>query len=557
MRCNIQDWALYCIELVVQPTLIVLRSFFYFIVIYICLSKRRFKQKLRTVKPFIYLFVIILISIIPNTVAASGKVPSGTKVGNILVENKTDAEIRTIITDEIASWLGQDDIVIEGEFETLTVDPTVVSFDIDATIDELFDKTKRKLSTFFKRPKNVYVPFQATIDEEHPDVLAIKEKPYIDYDAFVNELHNLAINLEHGILSIPYVEGAEIPLETVAELTLDLPSLSNATLDYMINELNGQQIEAKSLFSFFESIETPEKLLKSSEESSFLGTGLYGLFLQADFDIVSRTQQLTLPTYGDKGLNAEVNKKDNKDLVVMNNSDSTYRLKIDKKKDKVTFALEGNEPTYTYDISIENEKEIKPRTIYRYSKRINPGEHEVVQPGSEGLSLQIVRTTFENGDYVGESIVSRDVYLPTPLILLVSPDEIIEEDVEVDLDSEDFLFEEEMTVDKQGNIIRPDGSSGGSILDLLPDDLEGNDIYEQIQDADQAQQRYAEFLDKLLEIYADDLEESRETDLEHIKILEERIAKINADIFMLVNELIKREIIEADFMDKLESGDGK
>src|SRR5699024_293171 len=131
--------------------------------------------------------------------------------------------------------------------------------------------------------------------------------------------------------------------------------------------------------------------------------------------------------------------KDNKDLIVLNNSNSTYRLKIDKAKDKVTFSLEGNQPTISHEITIENEKEIKPRTIYRYSKRITPGNYEVVQPGKDGLSLQIVRTTFENEDYVSESIVSRDVYLPTPLILLVSPDEVVEEDIEVGIDSEDFL----------------------------------------------------------------------------------------------------------------------
>lgn len=513
---------------------------------------------MRIVKLVFIAVIIVLFAILPNPTEAASKVPSGTKVGNILVENKTDVEIRTAVTDEITIWLSQDDIKVEGEFETVSIDTEVFSFDIDATVNELLDKTKRKLTTFFKRPKNVYVPLQVSIDEEHSDLQAIKGKSYIDYDVLLNELYSLANNLEQRTLPLPYVDGEEVPLETIAEVTLDLPSLSNASLDYIINELDGQLIEAKGLFSFFDSMETPERLLDSGAESSFLGTGLYTLFLQTDFKIVSRTQQLTMPTYGEKGLNAEVNKKNDKDLVAINSSDSTYRLKIDKTKDTVTFSLEGNEPTTTYDITIENEKEIKPRTIYRYSKRITPGTHEVVQPGRDGLSLQIVRKTYENGEYIGESVVSRDVYLPTPLILLVSPDEVVEEDVEINLEDGD-LFEEELTIDKQGNVINPDGSKGSSILDLLPDGIEDkeSDIFDQIQEADDAQQRYGEFLDKLLEIYADDLEESRETDLEHIKILEERIAKINADIFMLVNELIKRGIIEADFMDKLESGDGK
>lgn len=512
---------------------------------------------MKELRTFIYVIILVIFAILPNSTVAASKIPNGTKVGNVLVENKTDGEIRTIITEEITNWLGQGDIVLEGEFETLTIDPTIVTFDIDATIDELKDKTKRKISTFFKRPKNVYVPFHVTIDEEHRDLQTISDKTYIDYDLLINELENLAINLERRTLSIPYVEGEEIPLETVAKVTLNLPSLSNATLDYIINELNGQQITGKSLFSFFESVETPERLLNSAEESSYIGSGLYALFLQADFEIVSRTQQLTLPSYGEKGLNAMVDKKDNKDLIVLNNSNSTYRLKIDKAKDKVTFSLEGNEPTITHEITIENEKEIKPRTIYRYSKRITPGNHEVVQPGKDGLSLQIVRTTFENEDYVSESIVSRDVYLPTPLILLVSPDEVVEEDIEVGIDSEDFLFDEEVTVDKHGNIIRPDGSSGGSILDLIPDDLEGNDIYDQIIEADDAQQRYAEFLDKLLAIYEADNEAAREDDLAHIKELENRIDNLQKLIFELIKELVDEELIDERFNKMIEGGGGK
>src|SRR5699024_1731015 len=109
---------------------------------YICFSKKGVHIKLRKVKPFIYLIFIVLFAILPDSTAASSTIPSGTKVGNMLIENKTDVEIRTIVTDEIAIWLGQDDIVVEGEFETLTIDPTVFSFDIDATLDDLFDKTK-------------------------------------------------------------------------------------------------------------------------------------------------------------------------------------------------------------------------------------------------------------------------------------------------------------------------------------------------------------------------------------------------------------------------------
>src|SRR5699024_3356924 len=173
---------------------------------------------------------------------------------------------------------------------------------------------------------------------------------YINDEAVLDNLRNLAANLEEGTIALSYLDDEEIPLETVAEVSLDVPKLSTAALDYIVNELNGQLIAPEQLFSFLDAIDTPEKLLNSRDESSFLGTGLYTLFLQADFEIVSRYPQLTMPSYGEKGLNAEVNKRDNKDLIVMNTSDSSYRIKIETSRKQMVFTLEGKKPTFTYEI---------------------------------------------------------------------------------------------------------------------------------------------------------------------------------------------------------------
>src|SRR5699024_252686 len=141
---------------------------------------------------------------------------------------------------------------------------------------------------------------------------------------------------------------------------------------------------------------------------------------------------------------------------------------------------------------------IKPRTIYRYSKRITPGQHEVIQAGVDGLSLKMVRSIYEGDEFVKETLVHRDLYLPQPLILLVSPDdpEIEEEHIEINVTEEGDKLEEEFTIDREGNIIRPDGSRGGSIVDLIPDniqDLGDDQIVEEIINIDKQQQQYEEF----------------------------------------------------------------
>lgn len=509
--------------------------------------------------------IILIFTLSPEITSASSKMPDGTKVGHIEVEDRTGTEIETMLGDEIIIWQADDDLELSGEFETLTVSREAFTFNIEATLSELHDRTKRKISTFFKRPKNVYIPLHVKVDEEHADIVNIKDKPYIDYEAALNNLTQVAQDLGAQPIALTYVEDEEIPLETVAKVKLDKPKLSKATIDYVVDELDGLLLQPEQLFSFLEAIDTSDKLLNSRDESSFLATGLYALFLQADFEIISRHPQLTLPAYGEKGINAEVNQKDKKDLIVLNKSESTYRLKIKNSKETMTFKLEGNEPSITYEIDIENEKEISPRTIYRYSKKLDPGAEEVIQAGSPGLTLDVIRSLYEEGTHVSDAVISRDLYLPSPRILLVSPDEVEEvpeEDVEVELGEDGKIFDEEMTVDEEGNIIRPDGSSGGSIFDVLEDieeieEIENEGIFDEMFDLEEAQKEYEKYLDQLLDIYASNTADVEEAHLEKIQAVTEQIIELEEQLEALVKELIDQELIDKDFLKQDEGGEKK
>lgn len=488
-----------------------------------------------------------MIVFLPNHTSAASKMPNGAQIANIDVEKKTETEIRKKLEDEITIWKAQDDIVLQAEYESFTVNRDAFEFDVDATLKELRQRTKRSIKTFFQRPKDVHVSLEVTINEMHSDLVELTKKSYIDYDDALDKLLFTASNLENIDITLSYIDGEDIPLETVATVKFDIPELSKASLEYIIDELDGYTIEPGGLFSFLQAIEAPDKLMNSRDESSFLGTALYALFLETDFDIVERHAQLTLPNYSDKGVNAEVSKRENKDLIVINRSNSPYRLLIDYKKNQIELSLESNEAAITYEIESQNEKEIKPRTLYRYSKKVNPGEVQVIQEGKNGLRIDVYRTKFDEGLYVGETLVSKDVYLPTPRILLVSADELETENLEVE------IGEEDVTVDENGEIIQP-SRPGGSIADLLPDDLKGSDIYEQIQEADRAQQQYEEFLNKLLEIYAESLSSDN---LEQMKLIQERIDALEDLIDRLLEELVKKDLLDEEIVKQLKDGVNK
>src|SRR5699024_1351842 len=215
------------------------------------------------VKRLFYVIIILLIILMPNSTLASSKIPTGTKVANTPVENKKFSEVSDIIEKEIELWQAQDEIEVIGEFEMFTIHTDAFAFKLDETIAELEDKTKRKLSTFFQRPKNVFVPLQVEIDESHEDLQLLKSRSYIDYEHVLTSLHTLATNLQTGPVTLMYIDDENVPLETIAKVSLDVPSLSKATMDYAVNELNGYVIGPEERFSFLEAVATPDKLLKS------------------------------------------------------------------------------------------------------------------------------------------------------------------------------------------------------------------------------------------------------------------------------------------------------
>jgi len=483
------------------------------------------------------LSLIIVLVILPSNALAASKMPQGTKIANISVQNKTESEIRDLLETEIAIWLAND-ITIENEFESAMINSHVISFDLDATLNELHNKTKRTLFNFFTKPKNIQVPLHVDIDENHADLVQIKNKEYIDYEQLIDTLRITAEHLGDTTIPLPYKDDADIPLETIANVKLKVPGISKATLEYIVNELDGYTIEPNELFSFLQSIETPEKLLQSRDESSFLATALYALFLQADFEIVERFPQLTIPAYSEHGINAEVNKRENKNLIVLNNNDSAYELTINYENDFVEASLKGTKSNFTYEINVKNEKEIKPRTIYRYSKRIKPGEHEVIQAGENGLKVDVYRSVYEDGVFIEEKLVSKDLYLPTPLILLVSPDdEIEEESLEIDVPDDS---------ESTDSVPIPN-----YIADELPNDVKDTVVYEQLKYLEDMQRSYETFLENLLELTVID------QDMENLNlfiILQERIDKLERDIHQLIDELIKQDIVDDDFFEQRKDG---
>lgn len=374
-----------------------------------------------------YLQVVIMSVIIlslPINVAAASKMPDGSMIANISVENKTENEISQLLENEIALWKEGEDITLKSDFELIMLPHSAVQFDIHTTINQLKEKTKRTFSNFFLGQKNVHIPLSVQVDEENEAIQALKKFDHIDLDSTLTNVEEMASRLENSPATLTYIEGKEIPLETIASVEMKIPSLSNAVLTYAIDELNGFIIEPDDTFSFLQTVTFPEALTTTTNEVSFLATALYSLFLQTNFDIVERNSGLTVPSYAEPGLDVVVNDKEEKDLVVVNPNSISYKIEISKTNDHLHAELKGFPEETTYQYETKNVEEIKQRTLYRYSKKLKAGEQKILQEGQKGKTVEVHRLRYSaNNTFIDAERISKDVYLPVPRVVLVSTTE--------------------------------------------------------------------------------------------------------------------------------------
>src|SRR5690625_1315893 len=412
-------------------------------------SKRRKELHMTKQNSFMLMIInaiVILIILSPINTEAAIKMPDGSVIANIPIEGKTESEVKQLLENEVANWQAGDDLLLTSDFEQYAVPRDLFEFDIDTTLTKFNEQTKRTLASFFMRKKNVHIPLQVQIKDDHKALQALSKLNYINVDKTVDHLITIVSQLEESDASIVYMKDKEIPLETITELEIEIPELSDAVLTYAIDKLNDHVIKAGDTFSFLQTVTFPEALLSSTKETSFLATALYNLFLQTNFEILERHANETVPSYTKAGQDVLINVLESKDLIVKNLDNTSYEIKVTKSKGQLQMPLKGMPQETTYEYKTKKLNEIGQRTLYRYSKKLNPGEQEIIQQGQSGLTVEVYRNSFApDKTLLTSERISKDVYLPIPKIVLVSTSEDVPENQlenEADEENIDEVFDE-------------------------------------------------------------------------------------------------------------------
>lgn len=384
-------------------------------------------NRLKHIIFYLIFFSMLMVLSACVTAETSGKISQGSSIANIPLEGETSEEAVQIVTEKVTEWYGREVLTASSDYQILEIPRTAFQFDIEASVKQLEERTKRHWSNFFMKRKNVQLPLVVQLNEEElpafPDNINVQK-------TVVNAI-SVAENLGDQTVTIEYAADPAEQQETIAEMVVPVSGMSQAITDHIIGEINGLVIPPNETFSFIESINSINPIeYEIDTETSFIASGIYGLALQTDLEILERHSQGFVPDYTEAGIEAEVDVAVDKDLLLYNPSNYAYTFSIEKKENEIVFELLGLSDENAKQYSVEVTEEIEPKTIYRYTPYLPYGTEKTLQAGSNGVRIQVKRHV---GNETGEEEqISTDFYPPQPTIILQStaeePEEI-EEDI--------------------------------------------------------------------------------------------------------------------------------
>lgn len=359
------------------------------------------------------MLTILIIFFSIQSVEASGKITSGSSIANVPLEGLTFEEATEVLTDQVTKWYAKDVLILSSEYQVIEIPRTAFQFNIEGSVRLLEERMKRHWSNLFMKQKNVHLPLIVQINEEElPDL-----PDYIDLEKTVSELISVAEQLGDQKIAIEYRKDPSELQKTVAEIVFPMPNnISEAVTNNLIDQINGLVIRPNETFSFMESIDLLDAATEL--ETSFIASGVYALALESNMEVLERHSQRTIPSYTEAGIEALVNYKTGKDLILYNPSRYSYSIAVNVQEDQVIFTLKSISSKKPKQYSIEFTETVKPKTIYRYSPYLPYDTEEIIQGGSNGAKVTVERQV--KGENEHNEIISTDFYPPRPTVILKS-----------------------------------------------------------------------------------------------------------------------------------------
>lgn len=413
----------------------------------------------------IFVVYLVLSASSLTTVFADDK-SNGSTIAGVNVNGLDQKEIEKVLNDAVNEWVSENLVVTGGGVE-LVIDPSKLEFDIPATITEYQTLTDKAWYAFWESERVIHIPLKVA---DRGDIQSeISSVATWETDETYNQLISQA-----SFLMSHEVEAtvSNLDIYNNERLALSIREIpTNAFgLDTIVSLLDGTMVNPGEEFSFINTINENETKV-NSDAINFVSSLLYDATLQTEFEITERHKGSVIPTNIEIGKEASINLHLYEDLKFRNNTEIVGKIHATVEGNTLKVEITSN--TKEREVYVSVDKEIlSPRIIYRYSKDLPIGHEQLIQEGSEGYRVNVLRTISGNGR-TEEQLVSRDYYPPVNRIVLKSsksPEQsgktnTTDPNLEIDMDGDGLpdievpnVNYDETTApqyDKGGNIITP------------------------------------------------------------------------------------------------------
>jgi len=338
---------------------------------------------------------------------------NGSTIAGVNVKGLNNSEIKAALETAINQWSTQL-IIVSGGGMQLEIDPTILAFDLEATIVQYELLTDKPWYAFWQSERVVQLPLVIASNEQIYE--QISQIGIWDADETYNLLVTQASYLKEHEIEAKVLDLSQFENERLAFAIKTIPEKTQG-ISHIVGKINNTVINPGETFSYLETL-GDDAQLANGEAHNFVASMLYSIVLETEYDIVERTQQSSIPTAVDPGFEASISLANYEDLKFMNSSEQVSKIKLSIEGNSLKAELYSSIKGASVSIRID-QASIAPRIVHRYSSKLPVGKQQVIQEGSKGLRVEVFRTISESG-HATEQKVSRDYYSPTNRIVLVS-----------------------------------------------------------------------------------------------------------------------------------------
>lgn len=362
----------------------------------------------------LFVFVIILSFGLGTSLVtqAATSFPHGSQIGGLDVGGKTPEEVISFLTNEVEKWKNEGNMTLITKESYVEIPYSVIRFHIEESVEKLEQSVKKPWYAFFLKQEPQKIPLEVQVDRTW---LEENFTTGIDIQLVARSIEETASYLGDHTVDLRNTTHQDV--KVITEISWEAPADFHF-LDQFIKQIDGLEIPANGTFSFLENV--AERVTHyNAKEANFFASMLYTLALQSPLNIVERHSQREIPNYAEAGLEALVQKHKDKDLILANLSQVSYKFEANRDGNVVTLALKAMELPTTYEYKRENIEEVQFRTIIRYDKDLLPNHEQVIQEGKNGTRVEVYKIKKSpDGSVLAKEFVSRDFYLPTPKIVV-------------------------------------------------------------------------------------------------------------------------------------------